>query len=74
MVKLFKMQKSIGENVWIFAVAALAAAWIEMLTTGKNGVLMVVAALAAAWIEITSRHLSTIRDKSRPLRPRGLKF
>ena len=31
------MQKSIGENMWIFAVAALAAAWIEIRSGNAQG-------------------------------------
>ena len=68
------MQKSIGENMWIFAVAALVAAWIEM-NYGCNILIKIfVAALVAAWIEIDLITLyCNLLIPSRPLWPRGLK-
>ena len=55
-------------------VAALAAAWIEIGPAQRKRTAKNVAALAAAWIEMPYTLGGTISRKSRPLRPRGLKY
>ena len=69
-----KLQPNNGQPL-LPIVAALVAAWIEIMRMAALRKQTGVAAFAAAWIEISSCHSSTYcSNKSRPLRPRGLKF
>ena len=59
--------------LYVFAVAPLAGAWVEIANTPPFSVRQHVAPLAGAWVEMIIRRTMSMSERSLPLRERGLK-